>query len=214
MEKSRLTAAFINKVGRMEILDFLKNNAKEIISITTPFVILFINKKFQPKAKLLWASKHLFTFLVPEPLINQNNGEVISPNQTVHTNSITVTNIGDETAHKVEIVFNWKPQYFNLWPARHYDQRTEHDNRYTIMLESLAPKESIGFELLSFNLDLPQLVTVRSNESVSENVYMVPQPVYPRWKILTVQSLILAGSCTAIYAIISIIQFFAQINSQ
>ena len=95
-------------------MEFISTYGKEIVSLLIPFITWFLNVGIKAKAKLIWASPHSFTFLVQEP-IRDPDGKVIQPTQKVCTASIKVINSGRETANKVELVFNWKPHYVNLW---------------------------------------------------------------------------------------------------
>lgn len=97
-------------------MEIFKTYGKEIISILVPFITWFLNVGIKAKAKLIWGSPHSFNFLVQEP-IRDTEGNIVQPTQMVRTASIRVINIGRETAHKIELVFNWKPQYINLWPV-------------------------------------------------------------------------------------------------
>lgn len=120
-------------------MDFITKYGKEIVSLIVPFITWFLNVGIKAKAKLIWASPHSFTFLVQEPL-HDDEGNVVKPTQKVCTASIRVINTGRETANKVELVFNWKPQYLNLWPVRHYEQKTDQDSRHILIFDNLSPK--------------------------------------------------------------------------
>jgi len=187
-------------------MEFIQTYAKEIFSLFVPLLTWFINNKFKARAKLLLAIPHRFTFVVNEPLRDADGNE-ISPNQTVHTASHVLTNSGKETATKVELVFNWKPLCINIWPLRHYTEYTEPDNRYVMIFDSLAPNEQIGFELLSVNSDLPNLINARSDQCVANEIAMYPQPVVSSWKRRLAVTLLFFGFSFAIYVSILLLQF-------
>ncbi len=161
---------------------------------------------FRVRAKLQLAAPHRFTFLVQEPLRNED-GDVISPNQTVHTASHVLTNAGRETATKVELVFNWRPLSINIWPSRHHEDETEQDGRYVMIFESLAPGEQIGFELLSVKSDLPSFINARSDQCTTDTVDMYPQPVVATWKRRLAVGLLFLGFAAAIYIAVVTLQF-------
>jgi len=117
------------EIGSKRVMDFISTYGKEIVSLLVPFITWFLNVGIRPKAKLIWTSPHSFTFLVQEPL-RDAEGNVLHPSQKVATASIKVINTGRDTANKIELIFNWKPQYINLWPVRHYDQITDPDGRH------------------------------------------------------------------------------------
>jgi len=120
-------------------MTFLETYGKEIVSLLIPLVTWVLSTFFKTKAKLLLASPHNFTFLVQQPLLGPQ-GNQISPTQNVYTSSFLIRNAGKETATKVELVFNWKPQCVNIWPLRHYQEHTEPDNRYVMIFDSMSPK--------------------------------------------------------------------------
>lgn len=187
-------------------MTLLETYGKEIISLFVPLLVWALNTFFKAKAKLLLASPHTFTFLVQQPLLYPQ-GNQISPTQTVHTRSLMVWNSGKETATKVEWVFNWKPLCLNVWPSRHFEEHTEPDNRYVMIFESLAPNEYLGCELFTINSDLPNLITVRSDQCVAQNINMYPQPVVPNWQRRIAVALMLSGLALVVYASILLFQF-------
>ncbi len=94
-------------------MTFIETYAKELVSPIIALVIWALNNLFKPRAKLLLAQPHTFTFLVQEPLRDEQ-GNIIKPTQTVHTISFLLKNDGTETAKNIELVFNWKPPCHNL----------------------------------------------------------------------------------------------------
>jgi hypothetical protein len=90
--------------------------------------------------------------------------------------------------------------------VRHFDEKTEPDGRYVMLFGSLAPGENLGCELISINQDLPNLLTVRCDQCVAQNINMYPQPVVPAWQRRISTTLRLAGLALIIYAIIAILQ--------
>ena len=187
-------------------MEFISTYGKEIVSLLIPFITWFLNVGIKAKAKLIWASPHSFTFLVQEP-IRDSDGKVIQPTQKVCTASIKVINSGRETANKVELVFNWKPHYVNLWPVRHYEQKTDIDNRHIMIFDNLSPKEEIGLEIMSINADLPALLLVRSAECTAQNVPLMWIRYVANWKINFARLLLLVGLSASVYWLIALIQF-------
>ncbi len=187
-------------------MSILETYGKEIVAIMVPIVTWTLNILFKAKAKLVLATPHSFTFLVKEPLLDPQ-GKQLQPTQTVHTRSLLVRNAGKETATKVELVFNWKPLCVNIWPSRHFDEYTEPDNRYVMIFDSLAPQEYLGCELFSINFELPNLITVRSDQCVAQTINMYPQPAIPDWKRRLGIVLGLAGIALVVYLTIGLLQF-------
>jgi hypothetical protein len=186
-------------------MSILETYGKEIVSLLVPLVTWALNIYFKAKAKLFLASPHTFTFLVQQPLLDPQ-GNQISPTQTVHTRSHIINNSGKETATNVELVFNWMPPCINVWPSRHFDHHTEPDNRYVMIFPSLAPNEFLGCELLSINFNLPDLITVRSDQCVAQTITMFPQPAVKNWQRRVATALILAGLALVVYVTIILLQ--------
>lgn len=179
---------------------------KEIVSLLVPFITWFLNVGLKRKPKLIWTARHAFTFLVQEP-VRDATGDVINASQTVHTASIRVINTGRETANKVEIVFNFKPQFLNLWPVRSYVDKTDQDRRHILIFDNLSPREEIGLEVMSINNDLPAVIQIRSAECVAENIAVTWIPQFPKWKLGLARALLYLGFATSIYLIIALVQF-------
>src|SRR5690606_31153750 len=141
-------------------MNLIQVYGKEIISLIVPLLVWALNYFLRPKAKILLASPHAFTFLVQEPL-RDSKGEVVQPSQTVYTQSLQIRSAGKVPISNMEVIFNWKPMYMNLWPPRHYDEVMERDERCTIKFDSLAPGEFFHIELLSINNKLPDVLAIR-----------------------------------------------------
>lgn len=187
-------------------MDFLSTYGKEIVSLLVPFITWFLNVGNKGKARLIWTSPHSFTFLVQEP-IRDAQGVILQPTQKVCTASIRVINTGRETANKVELVFNWKPHHINLWPVRHYEQKSDQDGRHILIFDNLSPKEELGLEIMSINADLPALLVVRSAECTADNVHLMWIPYVAVWKKNVARLLLLLGMSTALYGLIALVQF-------
>lgn len=187
-------------------MSFLGTYGKEIVALLVPIITLMLNSFFKAKAKLQVALPHQFTFIVQQPLLNEE-GQQISPTQTVKTNSFIIRNAGRESATKLELVFNWKPMCLNLWPVRHYEEFPQPDGRYVLIFDSLAPGEILGIELLSVNGSLPDLTTVRSAQCVAENINMYPQPIVSTATRRIAATLIVLGIAAFVYLSIVLIQF-------
>jgi hypothetical protein len=187
-------------------MSFIESYGKELFSLLVPVVTWGLNRFFKAKAQLLLANPHSFTFLVAQPQVDAQ-GTQIAPRQTVHTRSLMVVNSGKETATKVEWVFNWRPLCLNTWPSRHYTEHLEPDNRYILIFDSLAPGEHIGCEILSVNVELPNLITVRSDQCVARKLDMYPQPVVSRARRQARSVLMFAGLALLVYISIVLAQF-------
>jgi hypothetical protein len=187
-------------------MDFLKTYAKELFSLAVPIVSAIVTRLLRARVRLTYASPHGYTYLIQEPLRNAE-GVVINPMQNVQTRSFWLRNDGTATAHKVEVIFNWKPLSLNVWPIRHFDAKTEPDNRYVLTFETLAPREDLGFEILSVNANLPDLVTFRCEEAVGKKVTMYPQRTVPNWARRLIIGVLFLGAAAAVYLFIIALQW-------
>ncbi len=187
-------------------MTFFTTYAKEIFSLLVPLLTWVLNTRLKAKAKLAWWTRHSFTFLIQEPRLDAA-GNQISPSQLVRTASVIVSNKGKETSKNVEIVFNWKPQYLNIWPVRDYVEKNAPGDRYVMIFDSLSPNEDVAIELLSVNLELPDLLTVRCDQCVGDRIETISYPVVAKWKINVIRSLALVGFAGVIYIVILGLQF-------
>lgn len=179
---------------------------KATIALLSPFATYAINRVFSPSVKLFHSIRHQFHYILNIP-VNDGNGNQLRPTQSVGVQSVSIFNAGRIPAKSVEIVFNWKPDYINTWPIRKYDEYTHPDGRYSIHLESLAPKEAFGLELLCMNNDLPSIITARSQEAESKARPMILQVQYPVWFNGLVGILMFSGLISTVYAILAVLAF-------
>lgn len=187
-------------------MPFFETYAKEIVSLSIPILTLIIDRFFRLKVKLLRATPHVYTFIVPEPIFN-DQGKIIKESQSVNTVSYLIKNAGSLTATGVEIVFNWKPPCVNIWPIRPFDERNAQDGRYVMIFNNLSPGEIIGLELIAVNRDNPDIVNVRSEQCRAKTIEMYPQPVAPKWKVNLFVFFALLGFGAAIYIVLNVLQF-------
>lgn len=188
------------------VRDFLQTYGKEIFALLVPILTFALNRFFKSKAKLDWFEPHSFTYLTRNATRDEDGSETVNT-LVIHTKTVVVRNSGRETATKVELVFNWKPMCINMWPPRHHDEHQDGDNRYSIIYDSLAPGEFVGCSLLSVSHELPNLVNVRSEQCVAQNVVMLPQPIVSGWLRVLLSTLLAVGSVATIYLAISLIQW-------
>jgi hypothetical protein len=187
-------------------MNLLSQYGKEIFAIVLPVFTLVLNKFFKNGAKVCYGQLHQFTYLLDVPLLDQQ-GDVLLPTQTVHTQSYVFRNEGREPATKMEVVFNYPPQYLNIWPARHYEVKNDPDRRQIMIFDYLAPKEVIRCEVMSFNSGLPVILSVRCKEGIAQNITLSHQKVANPATINFVRILIFLGSVSLVYLVIVLLQW-------
>jgi len=185
---------------------FFEIYAKEIVSAVVPILLWLLTRLTQSKVKLRYASPHDFTFLVDEPVHDKDN-KVVSQKQTVHTITHLVMNVGTKTATNVEVVFNVKPRYINLWPIRHFEPHLEQDDRYVMVFSSMAPREQISLHVFTLQGQSPGLLNVRSDQAIGEKIGMRMYPFVARWRVILIQALALLGLGASVYLLLELLQF-------
>jgi len=167
------------------------------LSIITTIVGIVVAQWLRPKSNIIWAETHGFTYLLPDP---QREGGTVN----VWVDSLYIQNAGKKPADDIEVIFNWPPQYFNIWPVTPHTPERLHDGRFVINVKSLAPNELFHIERLEVANAPPTVLRVRSREGGdAKRVSMRPIRVYPRSVEFCVGSLMLIGMFAIIYHAIS-----------
>ncbi|QIY78340.1 hypothetical protein [Chromobacterium violaceum] len=187
-------------------MTILNQYGKEITSLLVPLLTWTLNNISKRGVKLIASTPHRFTYLVNQPLIDKD-GTVIKETQNAETLSYLIQNEGTETAKNVEVVFNWEPMCLNIWPQRKYTATKQDHNRYILNFDSLSPGEYISCEVLSVNQKMPEVITVRCEQSMAKYIEMRPQRVVPNYIINFIVLLCFMGIGAAIYLLIVILQF-------
>lgn len=187
-------------------MEIFQKYGKEIVSLCVPLITWALNTFLRGRARLVQGSPHTYHFLVEQPLLDEN-GKQVSPTQSMKTRSLLISNTGKETATNVELVFNWKPPFLNVWPSRHYEELTAPDKRHVLNFTSMAPGEFIACELFAINAEIPELIIARCDQCVAENIEMLPQQIFPAWQRRLAVLLMMTGMGTAVYLGILLLQF-------
>ena len=190
-------------------MSVLQDYGKEIFSLASTTVVALINAAMKPRAKLTYGSPFSFTYLVQQPLVNED-GKQVKPTQTVATANILVQNTGREAAKNVEIVFNWEPLCLNVWPQRVMETTKQADGRYIVKLPTLAPKEFVHCNILALNAALPDLIHLRSEGGVAENIGYMTQAVISKIRIRIALTLMFLGAAATVYIVLTAAQLLAQ----
>ncbi len=191
------------------MMTLLQSYSKEIAALVAVLLAFILNQGLRPKAKVVYGIRNTFTFLVDEPLVSPD-GTRLSDKQVVHTASIAVRNAGREPAENVEVTFNWKPQFLNVSPPRHYEEKASPLSRHSIVFPSIAPKEGVQMEIMAINAQLPLIAALRSDQCVGLEVQLQPQQVMPTWSQRLLLGLLTLGIAAAGYILVWLIQFAAQ----
>jgi len=187
-------------------MNLLTQYGKEIFAFIVPVFTLILNKYFKNSAKISYGELHQFTYLINEPLLNKD-GELVRQTQTVHTQSYVFRNDGKEAATNMEVIFNYPPMYLNVWPSRLFTVKNDLEQRYVMVFDYLAPKETIRCEVLAINTQVPMLLSVRCKEGIAQNIVLAPQRVFHPAFINSIRLLIFLGSVSLVYIIVVLLQW-------
>jgi hypothetical protein len=187
-------------------MDFVKLYSREIVSLLVPVLTAVLAWVMQRPPKVIW-SIHNLRFFLAEETVAVENGPPQKKNHAIRAASVFVQNSGRMAAQGVEIVFNWRPQHFNVWPQREYVEILNPDGRFIVKLSGLGPKEFLGIDVLTINAELPDLIQVRSGHGAGTRIQMHPQQIHPRWKLLLAACLMFVGFVALLWALIALLQF-------
>ena len=162
-----------------------------IATIVVSLIVGYLSQFLKPRSKLLCWSPHNFYFdLKLQPT-----------NVVLQTNSVTIQNVGRVAAENVEIIHQQKPDFFELFPARDFEEGTTANGEHVIKIKNIGPKEWVLMQLLSY-VTAPVLKNVRWKEGQAKWVAIQPQRVWPRWVNVSVTALLIIGAGTVVYVLV------------
>ena len=171
-----------------------------IATIVVSLIVGYLARFLEPKSKLLGWSPHNFFFNL------QREGVVLQ------TNSLTVQNWGRRPAEGIEIIHKTQPDFFQIQPSIGFTEKTNPDGEHVIHVDALGPKEWFQVQLLSYKT-VPTLQNVRWKGGQCKWIHIAPQRVWPRWLIMSVNTLTLIGIGTIAYwSIRAILYLNAQMH--
>ena len=189
-------------------MELLQSYSKEAFAVVPVVLGFLINRVFRMKPKIFYSVRHASNYLVDEPLLDAQ-GNVLQPQQIVRTASIVSENSGLQAAKNVEYTFNWKPPIFTVFPGRAFTTEQTEMGRWSIKLDSLAPGEVFGIDLMSINQDLPLISAMRSEEVSGKLITMVPQRELPTWVNGAAFAVLALGLITTLYLVALLIEWLA-----
>lgn len=163
-------------------------------SLIVSVISAAILRAFAPSSNVVWSSLHEFTFRIPQP---EN-----PPGQLLRTQSIVVHNLGRRRAVNVEVIFNYRPEHFEIWPQIRYETSTNPDGRFIVSFPTLGRREFVNVELLS-SIDLPAVLNVRSDDAPSKSVQVTFNRKLPAWVLRGLQLLVILGAFSVVYLLIA-----------
>jgi len=150
-------------------------------------------------AKILYAQLRSFTFYIPFDAAQDATATLIC------VQSFLVQNAGRKAAGSVELIWNYRPFHFEVWPVVPYEIDVVQNGRFILRFPSMSPKENLEIELIGRG-SLPDLVNVRaSTAKVPKRVRFQSLRVYPQWVIGIIGLLMVLGFAAAVYALVRLV---------
>lgn len=177
--------------------EFLHEFELHIIAVICTLLGAGLTYLFRPRSKLVYSFVHRFTFAL-QPVPNSFGLAAAA--------ALWVKNVGRASATEVEVTFNYKPQFYNLWPARPCEIIVDSIvNRYTLKFSSIAPQEELWVHMISSGQELPEVVSLRSKEGVAELISMRYAQINSKFVVAILWAFLLLGIATFIYFILFLI---------
>jgi hypothetical protein len=186
--------------------------SSEVVAVALTFLIAALVRIFR-RGRLAWSISHQHTFIVPpEAPPEQPGDEVVAPPVVlvIHTQDIWVQNTGHSPLSNVEVVLNYAPPHYEVWPQREFEAVRNPDDRLIIKVPSLGPREFFTIVMISRE-ELPLVANVRSSEGVARRVRMGPQQILSRPFIELVRVLLFLGILAAVYIAVRLVQWIGSL---
>lgn len=194
----------------------------EIVAVLLTALIAFLIGRLR-KGRLKWAVAHQHAFWLraqpqdapqvpleqPAQLPAQQDAAPVQ-DLLIRTRQLWIQNTGRSAVRDVEVVLNYAPQHYELWPQRAYDSVPNRDGRLVIKVESLGPKEFFTLAMLDARMDLPEVMNLRSSDGTASQVAMAPQQIFSRTLIGFLWLLVFLGVFAAFYWSILLLQLLTQ----
>ena len=145
-----------------------------------------------PKTRLCYWFPHTFIYTV-----SLENNQTLN----IQTSSITVQNLGKKGAEGVEIIHTTRPDHFQIFPSRPFQEENAPNGEHFIKIENLGPKENFTIQILSYKI-LPILQNIRSKDGPAKQIPIQLQRLWPKWFNLTVFGLVVVGAGVSVYWLI------------
>jgi hypothetical protein len=158
LEGGRLTA-MLTRAPRSGFGDAkVMRRGNEAVAVVLTALIAGILRILR-KGRLVWSISHQHTFVVPVPAL-----------QPVYTRDVWVQNTGRGSVTDVEVVLNYPPQDYEIWPQREFQVTRNPGGRLVIKVASLGAREFFTIVMLSVGAELPLVTNVRSSDGMARTV--------------------------------------------
>lgn len=184
---------------------FMMNSPNLKSAIGTIVLAIFaeiLRRVFTPKGRVVWAVSHQHHFILPAQPQHIN----------VRIRDIWIQNIGRDVSKNMQVVINFPPQHYDIWPPMNFTQAELPDGRLVVTLDSLAVREfvQISFFESRANMELPDIVNVRSDDGVAKKIVMAPRQIFPQHINAIILIVLVAGLLSIIFGVLRVlIGFFS-----
>ncbi len=172
-----------------------------ILSGLILLVMGLVAKALEPKSKIIWGQTHQFAFSVP-PAPSAPEG---TPGSLVATRTLQIMNSGRATAEGVEIYLAFEPAHYQIWPPFDFEKITTTDGGFIIRIRNLGPRETLALELIHNDLNMPNVVMVRSAAGEGTWVPIAPMRQWSKWVLILLWTLVLIGAFELIQLVMTIV---------
>lgn len=168
-------------------MDIKSYAATIMVSVASGWALQFLG----PKTRLCYWFPHSFIYN-----ITLEGGIPY----VIQTSSITVQNLGRKGAENIEIIHQTRPDHFQFFPSRPFQEDSTNNGEHIIRVESLGPNEFFTLQILSF-LSLPNqapLLNIRSKDGRAKQIPTQLQRLWPKWFNILVWTVIFIGIWTSV----------------
>lgn len=158
---------------------------KELLGYVFPGVVTvvagLILKRLRARPRVVFWFPHEFLF------------DLANEKVVLRTHSLTVQNIGKESAEDVEVIHSARPDFLKLAPPLDFEEDATPAGEHIIRIKNLGPKEHFFTQMLSYRTPVPTLLNVRSKAGQAKQVPVQFQQVYQKWLYWFVGFLMVVG---------------------
>ena len=171
-----------------------------VLKIAVPLGTLvtgkYLDSWLERRARLLIYLGHASVFTVKT-----------NPNPTiVHTHAIVIRNAGRKATTNVRLGHYVLPENVHIFPPVNHEITRNPDGSGEIVLPTLVPGEEVTISYLYFPPLLWSQIHsyTKSDDGLARTLNMLPTPQPPKWVIKLAQALILIGTVSTLYILISL----------
>lgn len=155
-----------------------------VIPVLLTAVIGMIGRYLSAKPRVVWGVSHQFAFNVG-PRTEEATG-------IIYTRSLIVQNMGRAAARDINVIFNFKPNHYQLWPHQNYTTSDNPEKNHIILVPSLGKGNHFRIEMVSV-FDLPIAMTVRDSGGDRKQVDLRQVQQFPSWVYRMILALMVLG---------------------